>query len=229
MSERGVSAPAGRAGGLDLALVLSVKGFLAAAEAEHLYRVGREAAPLGPCLEIGSYCGRSAVCLGTACAERGQVLFSVDHHRGSEEQQPGEAYFDPALFDPRRGGVDTLPGFRETLRRARLEETVVPIVCASALAARAWRTPLALVFIDGGHALETVLADYAGWSPHLVPGGFLLFHDVFEDPAQGGRAPYEVLKLALASGLFEPHSRVESLAVLRRCGPPPADPAVFRK
>ncbi len=216
MSDRGKAAAGEKGGGLDLALVFSVKGFLSAAEAEHLYRVGRQAAPLGPCLEIGSYCGRSSVCLGTACAEHGQVLFAVDHHRGSEEQQPGEAYFDPALFDPRRGTIDTLPEFRGTLRRACLEDTVVPIVCASTLAARAWRTPLALVFIDGGHAREAVLADYAGWSPHLLPGGFLLFHDVFEDPAQGGQAPYEVFRRALASGDFAPHSRVESLAVLRR-------------
>lgn len=219
----------GGGGGLDLARVLAVKGFLSAAEALHLHRVGREAARRGPCLEVGSYCGRSAVCLGAACAELGQVLFSIDHHRGSEEQQPGEEYFDPALYDPRRGGIDTLPWFRDTLRAAGLEETVVPIVCDSRLAARAWRTPLALVFIDGGHARESVLADYESWSPHLVPGGFLLFHDVFEDPARGGQAPYEVVRLALASGRFREHSRVESLAVLAHTGASAAAGEALRK
>jgi hypothetical protein len=166
------------------------KGFLADEEAEHLYRVAVAAARLGPCLEIGSYCGKSTVCLGTACREAGQVLFAVDHHQGSEEQQPGQEYFDPELFDPVAGRIDTFRCFRTTMARAGLEETVVPVVCRSALAARAWAAPLALVFIDGGHAYETVLTDYRSWSPHVMPGGLLIFHDIFPDPAQGGQAPY---------------------------------------
>jgi hypothetical protein len=200
----------------DLELIRSVKGFLDEEEGWQLYRLALEAAARGPCLEIGSYCGKSALWIGTACRERGQTLFSVDHHRGSEEQQPGEEYFDPALFDPRAGRVDTWPWFRQSLELAGLEETVVPVLCRSSLAARAWKTPVSLIFIDGGHAFDTVLADYRGWSPHLLPGGMLLFHDVFEDPSQGGQAPYEVCRHALASGRFAPHSTVASLRALRR-------------
>ncbi len=172
------------------------KGFLADEEAQHLYQVALGAARLGPCLEVGSYCGKSTVCLGTACREAGQVLFAVDHHQGSEEQQPGQEYFDPELFDPVAGLIDTFRCFRTTMARAGLEETVVPVVCRSALAARAWAAPLA--------------------SPHVMPGGLLIFHDIFPDPAQGGQAPYEVCRLALGSGLFEEHSAVDSLRVLRR-------------
>jgi MMP 1-O-methyltransferase len=200
----------------DLDLIRTVKGFIDETEGWHLYRLALEAAAQGPCLEIGSYCGKSALWIGTACRERGQVLFSVDHHRGSEEQQPGEAYSDPALFDARAGRVDTWHWFRETLARAGLEETVVPVVCRSALAARAWKTPVSMVFIDGGHAFDTVLTDYRAWSPHLTPGGVLLFHDIFEDPSQGGQAPYQVYRQALDSGRFEPHSTVASLRALRR-------------
>ena len=159
----------------------------------HLYRVALEAAHLGPCLEIGSYCGKSTVCIGTACRESGQVLFAIDHHRGSEEQQPGEEYFDPALFDPLSGRIDTFRLFCDTLSRAGLQDTVAPIVCRSELAARAWATPLSFVFIDGGHAYDTVLTDYRSWSPHVLPSGFLVFHDVFPDPSKGGQAPYQVL------------------------------------
>jgi len=200
----------------DLDLIRAVKGFLADDEGLHLYRAALEAAHLGPCLEIGSYCGKSTVCIGTACRESGRVLFAIDHHRGSEEQQPGEAYFDPALFDPAAGRVDTFRHFRDTLSRAGLQETVVPIVCRSELAARAWAAPLGFVFIDGGHAFDTVSADYRNWSPHLMPGGLLAFHDVFPDPSKGGQAPYQVYRQALDSGLFKEHSLIQSLVVLER-------------
>ncbi len=200
----------------DLNLIRRTKGFLEEAEGEHLYRLAREAAALGPCLEIGSYCGKSTVWIGTACREAGQVLFAVDHHRGSEEQQPGEEYFDPGLFDPAAGRIDTFRHFRATLAGAELEDTVVPIACRSELAARAWKTPLSLVFIDGGHALDTVAADCRLWSGHLLPAGLLVFHDIFPDPAQGGQAPYQVYREALACGRFAEHSFVRSLGVLQR-------------
>jgi predicted O-methyltransferase YrrM len=200
----------------DLKLIRRIKGFLEDAEGEHLYRLARAAAPLGPCLEIGSYCGKSTVWIGTACREAGQVLFAVDHHRGSEEQQPGEEYFDPALVDPAAGRIDTFRHLRATLAAAGLEDTVVPIVCRSELAARAWKTPLSLVFIDGGHALETVAADCRVWSVHLLPAGLLVFHDIFPDPAQGGQAPYQVYREALAGGRFTEHSFIRSLGVLQR-------------
>jgi predicted O-methyltransferase YrrM len=197
-------------------LVQRTRGFMPLEEGRHLHRLAAAAAALGPCLEIGSYCGRSTVCLGLACRDAGQILIAVDHHRGSEEQQPGEEYFDPALFDAGCGRIDTLRPFQATLARAGLDDTVVPVVCRSALAARAWPGPLSLVFIDGGHAPETVQADYDAWSPRLVPGGILALHDVFPDPADGGRGPYLVYRAALASGRFAPHSALGSLAALRR-------------
>jgi len=207
------------------ALADRVKGFLDHEEGLRLHEAAAEAARRGrPCLEIGSYCGKSTVYLGAGCREAGGVLFSVDHHRGSEEQQPGEAYFDPDLLDSETGGIDTFRRFRETLRQAGLEDTVVPIVARSHVAARSWATPLGLVFIDGGHSLEAAYTDYASWAPHLAPGGLLLIHDIFPDPADGGQAPYRVYRLALASGLFEEAALFKTLAVLRRvpCGHVPA-------
>jgi predicted O-methyltransferase YrrM len=201
---------------LNTMLAESIKGFLDTEEGVRLYETARIAARLGPCLEIGGYCGKSACFLGQACREAGTVLFSVDHHRGSEEQQPGEAYFDAGLFDPGSWAIDTFGHFRRTMALAGLEETVVPLVCASAVAARAWATPLALVFIDGGHALETVTADYDCWAGHILPGGYLLIHDIFEDPADGGQAPYRVYQAALASGRFDELPMTQSLGVLRR-------------
>jgi MMP 1-O-methyltransferase len=196
------------------------KGFLAQEEAARLYDLAREASRLGPCLEIGSYCGLSAAYLGLGCREGGSVLYSLDHHRGSEEQQPGEAYFDPDLLDRETGRIDTFPLFRRTLEDLSLIGTVIPIIGRSSEVASSWQTPLALVFIDGGHTFEAAFTDYSAWVSHLIPGGFLAVHDLFPDPAKGGQAPWCVYNLAMASGLFEALPTVGTLGVLRRasCG-----------
>lgn len=197
-------------------LIEATKGFLDPAEGQRLFDVALEASRMGPCLEIGSYCGKSALYLGSACRQNKEVLFSIDHHRGSEEQQPGEEYFDPDLLDTRRGQIDTFPLFRRTLEQAGLEETVIPLVCHSQIAAKSWATPLALVFIDGGHAFETAWQDYTCWSGHLLEGGYLLIHDIFKDPSQGGQAPYDVYKRALATDIYEELAMTGTLGVLRR-------------
>ncbi len=200
----------------NLELAGRIKGFLNPEEARRLYEVGCEAAQLGPCLEIGSYCGKSALFLGAACRSRGSTLFSIDHHSGSEEQQPGEAYFDPELFDPHMYAVNTLGHFRQTLRLAGLEDTVVPLVARSAVAARDWATPLGLVFIDGAHDLESVRQDYLCWRRHIVANGFLVIHDIFSDPAEGGQAPYQIYGQALESADFRALPMTKTLGVLQK-------------
>jgi predicted O-methyltransferase YrrM len=202
--------------GLDRALIDRVKGFLDPEEGVRLYGVASEAAGMGPMLEIGSYCGKSTVYLGTAARERQGVLFTIDHHRGSEEQQYGEGYFDPELYDEKEGKVDTFPHLRRTLESGDLTGAVVPIVSTSPLVSKMWATPLSLVFIDGGHTFTAAFNDYSCWSRHIMPGGFLLIHDIFKDPAEGGQAPYHVYKLALASGQFRDLGMTRTLAVLQR-------------
>ena len=192
------------------------KGFMAEEEAVRLYELAREASGRGPCLEIGSYCGRSAAYLGMGCKENGGILFSLDHHEGSEEQQPGQEYFDPELLDPATGGMDTFPTFRKTIRNLSLEDTVVPLVSRSAVVARLWATPLSLIFIDGGHTFEDTFIDYSAWVSHLIPGGYLVIHDIFPDPEKGGQAPRCVYGMALDSGLFEELPLTGTLGVLRR-------------
>ncbi len=197
-------------------IVESVKGFLDPEEGRALYDLALDASKRGPCLEIGSYCGKSALYLGAACKENQTVLFSIDHHKGSEEQQPGEGYFDPELFNFKSFEMDTLPFFRTAIEKAGLTESVIPMVCRSDVAARSWATPLSLVFIDGGHAYDTVYTDYNCWASHVMPGGFLLIHDIFKNPEQGGQAPFEIYKLAQASGLFKALPMVKTLGVLQR-------------
>jgi predicted O-methyltransferase YrrM len=194
----------------------SVKGFLDPEEGEALYRLANDVAPLSPCLEIGSYCGKSTVYLGAACQGRNNILYAIDHHRGSEEHQIGEEYHDPDLFDSEAGLVDSFKEFRTTVRKAGLEDTVVPIVSSSSVASRRWATPLGMVFIDGGHSMKAAMCDYRCWVGHIVPGGILAIHDIFPDPAEGGQAPYGIWSLAKKSGLFEVLPMVKTLGILRR-------------
>ncbi len=194
----------------------TVKGFLDADEGAALYAAALETARLGPCLEIGSYCGKSTVYLGQACKNSGAILYAIDHHRGSEEHQLGEEYHDPQLYDVQFEKMDSFREFRHTLARAQLEDVVVPIVAPSALAARHWATPLGMVFIDGGHSMAAALTDYRCWAPHVVRGGLLAIHDVFPDPADGGRPPFEIWQLAQQSGLFEAMPLIKTLGLLRR-------------
>ncbi|MEH0019308.1 MAG: class I SAM-dependent methyltransferase [Desulfobacter sp.] len=201
---------------IDFALLNTIKGFMDDEEAERLFDISLAASAMGPLLEVGSYCGRSAAIIGQACKENASILYSIDHHRGSEEQQPGEEYFDPELYDERTCGINTLPLFRDTLKRAGLEESVVPIVSSSAVAGRMWQTGLAMVFIDGGHSFEAAHTDFITWSPHLIPGGFLVIHDIFYDPEAGGQAPRQVYETALATGRYEALDMTKTLGVLRQ-------------
>jgi hypothetical protein len=170
-------------------------------------------------VEIGAWCGKSTVYLGAAAEATGALLFSVDHHHGSEENQPGWEHHEPDLVNPVDGRIDTLPFWRRAIAVARLEATVAGIVGDSPSVASHWRTPLAFCFIDGGHGEVPALADMRGWSPHVSVGGLLAIHDVFPDPTQGGRPPYELWLQALASGEWVEDGETGSLRVLRRVVP----------
>ncbi|RFS85144.1 class I SAM-dependent methyltransferase [Actinomadura spongiicola] len=204
----------------------SAKGFMPDDEGLALYETaleyGTRLAGTGPLLEVGTYCGKSAVYLGAAAKAAGTLVVTVDHHHGSEENQAGWEHHDPSLVDPRTGRMDTLPTFRATIAAADLEDHVVAVVGQSRTVSALWRTPLALLFIDGGHAEEHARGDYEGWAPHIAVGGALVIHDVFPDPEDGGQAPYHLYLRALASGAFEERGAVGSLRVLRRTGD--ADP-----
>ena len=204
-------------------LALTTKGFMPPDEGDALHEAALAAGaavPGAPWVEVGSYCGRSTVWLGAAARAAGTTLFAVDHHRGSEENQAGWEHHDTDVVDPRIGKMDTLPFFRRTVHDAGLEDVVVGVVGQSPTVARHWSSPLAFLFIDGGHGDEPARLDYEGWSPHVAVGGTLAIHDVFPDPADGGRPPYEQIYLpALASGRFEEVAVAGSLRVLRRVDP----------
>jgi predicted O-methyltransferase YrrM len=191
------------------------KGFMPGDEGEALYDAGRSVTVDGPLLEIGTYCGKSAIYLGAAARQTDRVLFTIDHHRGSEEMQAGWEHHDDDLVDE-TGQMDSLPAFRRTVRAAGLEDVVIGVIGHSTTVARFWTTPLALLFIDGGHGADIAHADYDAWVPKVPAGGLLAIHDVFEDPAAGGRPPYELYRRALDDDGFEDVSATGSLRILRR-------------
>ncbi|NNN01832.1 MAG: class I SAM-dependent methyltransferase [Acidimicrobiaceae bacterium] len=174
------------------------------------------ARPRGTWLEVGAWCGKSAVYLGAAAEATHSVLYSLDHHHGSEENQAGWEYFDQELVDPFDGRLNTLPTWQRTIADAELESTVIGLVGPSHVIARHFSTPLELLFIDGGHGEEIAWGDFELWTPKLSPGALLMIHDVFPDPADGGRAPYEIYLAATAKGAFRDVAIEGSLRVLRR-------------
>lgn len=191
------------------------RGFMPEAEAEALWDAAWAMAPVGVILEIGSYCGKSATWLGAAAQARGGRVVTIDHHHGSEENQAGWEHHDASLVDPDTGVMDTLPFFRRTMHDAGLEDVVTAIIGRSTTVAALWSTPLAMLFIDGGHSEEHAQNDYTGWAEFVVPQGVLAIHDVFEHPADGGQAPYHVYLRALEDG-FSGARQVGSLRILRR-------------
>jgi predicted O-methyltransferase YrrM len=201
------------------AAAIAARGFMPDDEGDGLWDAGLLAGasvPGAPFLEIGSYCGKSSIWLGAAARQAGTILFALDHHRGSEENQAGWEWHEPDLVDPEVGRMDTLPRFRRTVHDAGLEPSVVALVGDSPTVGRHWTTPLALLFIDGGHGTEPAHRDFELWTPHVVPGGVLCIHDVFPNPDDGGRPPYEIYVRALESGHFTDERAVGSLRVLRR-------------
>jgi predicted O-methyltransferase YrrM len=193
------------------------KGFLPADEGDALYDTALTASA-GTWLEVGTYCGKSTIHLGAAAVSTGSHLVTIDHHRGSEENQAGWEWHDPTLVDPHTGRLETLPSLRHALWDAGLDDTVSVVVGSTQQVGRWWSTPLTLLFLDGNHTEAVAQHDYAAFAPHVVPGGLLAVHDVFEDPAEGGRPPYNVVQRALTSGAFDQISACGSLRVLRAVG-----------
>lgn len=198
------------------ALAGTVTGFMPDDEGRALFDAACRYLRGGVGVEIGTYCGKSTVLLGAAAARSGSVLYTVDHHHGSEEHQPGWEFHDTSMVDPVSGRFDTLPSFRRTLDAAGLDDTIVAVVGKSTVVARGWRTPLNLLFIDGGHSEQAAQQDYDGWAKWVEPGGALVIHDVFPDPRDGGRPPYHIYCRAVESGDFVEVGATGSLRVLER-------------
>lgn len=212
-----------------LALADRVTGFMPADEGRALHAAAGRYFNGGVGVEIGTYCGKSTVLLGAAALAGDGVLYTVDHHHGSEEHQPGWEYHDASLIDAVSGRFDTLPMLRQTLDAAALDGHVVAVVGRSTVVSRGWRTPLQVLFLDGGHSAAAAHDDFDGWAPWVGVGAALIIHDVFPDPADGGRPPYEIYCRAVESGQFSEAGAVGSLRVLERVSGVVGEPIITER
>ena len=193
-----------------------IKGFLNHQEGLALYEIAKTVSHLGPLLEVGSYCGKSTAYLGQAAQYTDNVVFAIDHHRGSEEHQLGQEYHDKDLYDPVAERINSFTLFEKNINDLKLNDTVIPIVAPSQLVAKFWKTPLGMVFIDGSHSEESAQADFENWAHQILPGGVLAIHDVFDDPEKGGQAPFNIWKKAFSSGLYLDMKQVKTLRFLQK-------------
>ena len=193
-----------------------IKGFLSPKESKKLQELFQKVHKLGPILEIGTYCGKSAINFAEVAKKFNGLVFSVDHHTGSEEHQLGEEYHDDELFDKRLNKFNTLPEFLKNVILHKKSEYIIPILEESKKAAKRFFEEISLLFIDGGHAKQTALDDYYAWKDKICSGGLLVIHDVFPDPKDGGRPPFEIYSIASESGEFEDLGIYETLGILKR-------------
>ena len=199
---------------MNLAKYKDIKGFMPEHEGKALYKWARKFSEYGPLLEIGTYCGKSSMFLSEGAQANNQYVYTIDHHMGSEEHQVNEEYFDIEIFDELSKRINSFPLFLENINNFGIKN-IVPIVNESSLVAESWNSPLAMVFIDGGHSLETAMNDFISWHEKIISGGALVIHDIFENPEDGGQAPYEVYMHALKNG-FNDFDRIDTIVCLKK-------------
>ena len=191
----------------------ALKGFMPQHEGEALARWAQEFSLLGPALEIGTFGGKSSLYLAMGTSTNNQLVFTIDHHLGSEEHQTGEEYFDPDIFDRSLNRVNTVPLMQSNLDGFKESSWIVPIIADANRVAQSWTMQLGLLFIDGSHTEISASNDYQNWNTKVLQKGALVIHDIFENPEGGGQAPFLIYQQALSEG-FVLHERVDTIVCL---------------
>jgi MMP 1-O-methyltransferase len=147
-------------------ITAGIEGWQAEGEAELLYRTAKAARVDGVILEIGSYKGKSTVCLASGSFEGARKpVFAVDPHLTDYEQKNHNQ------------GRSSFEDFKANIERAGVAHMITPIVKRSEEAVKEWDRPIAVLWIDGDHSYEAATRDFKDWSPFVTPGGTVLFHD----------------------------------------------------
>ena len=196
--------------------MIDVKGFLSDKEAKKLQELFLNVHHLGAVLEIGTYCGKSTLNFAHVAKKINGLVFTVDHHTGSEEHQLGEEYHDEDLFDKRLNKFNTLPEFLKNIRSSNLGQFIIPVINKSSEASETFSELISMLFIDGGHSSEAAFSDYNSWKDKICSGGLLVIHDVFPNPKDGGRPPFEIYSAAQKSKEFDDLGIYETLGILKK-------------
>jgi MMP 1-O-methyltransferase len=182
----------------DLQNILKVPGMLTQNEVEYLYRLGQSNPGKGVILEIGSWKGKSTICLAHgSMIVSGEKVYAVDPHRPLVDEGYAE---------------DTEAEFLANIREAGVETHVVPMVMTSEQAVQGWNQPIRLLWIDGDHRYEQVRKDFLLWEPHVIDGGIIAMHDTIRK-----RGPKRVLwEIVFPSNHFQQISIVDNLTAVRK-------------
>ena len=150
--------------------VAGIEGWLSKKEGEFLYEVARKVKKEQAIVEIGSWKGRSTVCLGLGAKDgEGALVYAIDPHTGSFEHR-------------QLGAVDTYNEFIHNVDNSGLSGQVIPVRETSEKAAGVFEKPVGFVLVDGAHELDYVKLDYEKWFPKLCLGGLMAFHDSWHWP-----------------------------------------------
>ncbi|MDC0207964.1 class I SAM-dependent methyltransferase [Pseudomonadota bacterium] len=200
---------------MDFEKLDNLKGFMPSHEGLALTKWAEKFSQYGPALEIGTFGAKSALYIAAGSSIHDQLVYTIDHHSGSEEHQLGEEYFDPEIYDKKLGRVNTVPLMQTNLQQFDESNLVVPIIANANSIAPSWRSELGLLFIDGSHTEISTLNDYDNWSSKLHSHGALVIHDIYEKPEDGGQAPYLIYQKALTEG-FQLYERVDTIVCLTK-------------
>ena len=198
---------------MDFDKLNNLKGFMPQHEGEALAKWAQRFSTMGPALEIGTFGGKSSLYIAAGSSMNEQLVFTIDHHKGSEEHQTGEEYFDPDIYDESLGRVNTVPLMQANFSQFEESKYIIPMITNANLLAPIWVIKLGFLFIDGSHTEISAQNDYANWKTKIVKGGALVIHDIFENPEEGGQAPFLIYQKALEDG-FHLHERVDTIACL---------------
>ena len=200
---------------MDFEQLDNLKGFMPSHEGLALTKWAEKFSQCGPALEIGTFGAKSALYIAAGSSIHDELVYTIDHHSGSEEHQLGEEYFDPEIYDKKLGRVNTVPLMQTNLQQFDESNWVVPIIANANSIAPSWRSELGLLFIDGSHTEISTLNDYDNWSSKLHSHGALVIHDIYEKPEDGGQAPYLIYQKALTEG-FQLYERVDTIVCLTK-------------
>ena len=200
---------------MDFEQLDNLKGFMPRHEGLALTKWAENFSQCGPALEIGTFGAKSALYIAAGSSIHDELVYTIDHHSGSEEHQLGEEYFDPEIYDKKLGRVNTVPLMQTNLQQFDESNWVVPIIANANSIAPSWRSELGLLFIDGSHTEISTLNDYDNWSSKLHSHGALVIHDIYEKPEDGGQAPYLIYQKALTEG-FQLYERVDTIVCLTK-------------
>lgn len=140
----------------------TVDGWLAPNEGALLYQLAQRNKELGVVVELGSYHGKSTICLaqGAQNVNDGKV-YAVDLFRGNRLINDG----------------NFLPKFQQNVVFYGTEDSVLPVKGDFLDIAKTWDKPIRLLFIDGAHQYKDVKKDFVNWERHVAVGGVIAFHD----------------------------------------------------